>query len=62
MVIVTMCFPVTIIQGLRQRIRERRRYGTVTNQNYQQGGVYNFTPTGVIGVSTAGSAVGRRKR
>ena len=32
--------------------------GTITNVNYQQGGVYNFTPTGVIGVSTAGSAVG----
>ena len=31
--------------------------GTVTNQNYQQGGVYNFTPSGVIGLTTAGSPV-----
>ena len=31
--------------------------GTVTNQNYQQGGVYNFTPTGIVGLTTAGSQV-----
>ena len=26
-------------------------------QNYQQGGVYNFTPSGLVGLTTAGSAV-----
>ena len=31
--------------------------GTVTNQNYQQGGVYNFTPSGTVGLTTAGSPV-----
>jgi len=31
--------------------------GTVTNQNYQQGGVYNFTPSGIVGITTAGQAV-----
>jgi len=31
--------------------------GTVTNVNYQNGGVYNFTPTGTVGLTTAGSAV-----
>ena len=31
--------------------------GTVTNQNYQQGGVYNFTPSGIVGITTAGSPV-----
>ena len=31
--------------------------GTVTNQNYQQGGVYNFTASGVVGLTTAGQAV-----
>ena len=31
--------------------------GTVTNVNYQNGGVYNFTATGSIGLTTAGQAV-----
>ena len=31
--------------------------GTVTNVNYQNGGVYNFTSTGTVGLTTAGSAV-----
>ena len=31
--------------------------GTVTNQNYQQGGVYNFTASGTVGLTTAGSPV-----
>ena len=31
--------------------------GTVTNVNYQNGGVYNFTATGSIGLTTAGGAV-----
>ena len=31
--------------------------GTVTNVDYQNGGVYNFTPTGVVGLTTAGQAV-----
>ena len=31
--------------------------GTVTNVNYQQGGIYNFTPSGLVGLTTAGSAV-----
>ena len=31
--------------------------GTITNVNYQNGGVYNFTPTGTVGLTTAGSAV-----
>ena len=31
--------------------------GTVTNVDYQNGGVYNFTPTGIVGLTTAGSQV-----
>ena len=31
--------------------------GTVTNVNYQNGGVYNFTASGTVGLTTAGSAV-----
>ena len=31
--------------------------GTVTNVNYQNGGVYNFTASGVVGLTTAGQAV-----
>jgi len=31
--------------------------GTITNVNYQNGGVYNFTSTGTVGLTTAGSAV-----
>ena len=31
--------------------------GTVTNVNYQNGGVYNFTASGSIGLTTAGGAV-----
>ena len=31
--------------------------GTETNVNYQNGGVYNFTSTGTIGLTTAGQAV-----
>ena len=31
--------------------------GTETNVNYQNGGVYNFTSTGTVGLTTAGQAV-----
>jgi len=31
--------------------------GTVTNQDYQNGGIYNFTPTGTVGLTTAGQAI-----
>ncbi len=31
--------------------------GTTTNVNYQNGGVYNFTASGTVGLTTAGSAV-----
>ena len=31
--------------------------GTITNVNYQNGGVYNFTATGTVGLTTAGQAV-----
>ena len=31
--------------------------GTETNVNYQNGGVYNFTSTGIVGLTTAGQAV-----
>ena len=31
--------------------------GTVTNVNYQNGGVYNFTASGSVGLTTAGGAV-----
>ena len=31
--------------------------GTITSQNYQQGGIYNFNPTGTVGLTTAGQAI-----